>query len=102
VDPRAPLAIVTAACVDGRKDALFRVERRIVGETEVSFPSMTLGPDENRCVQIRDLVAAGSLDAGPLTYSVRVLAGGVAVAAQELAFDVPVSSRPEVSSPPAR
>jgi hypothetical protein len=104
VDPGAPLAIVTAACIDGRKDEIFHVDRRIVGETEVSFPPMALGPDNNRCVQIRDLVAAGSLGAGELTYVVRVRSGDVEVASQELAFEVPwapASSR-EVSVPPAR
>jgi hypothetical protein len=104
VDPRAPVAIVTAACIEGRKDTLFRAERRIVGETEVSFAPMELGPDEGRCVQIRDLVAAGSLGAGRLTYFVRILSGDAAIASQELAFDVAdlPAPAPEVIAPPAR
>jgi hypothetical protein len=104
VDPRAPLAIVTSACVDGGEDARFRVERRIVGETEVSFPSMLLGPDDGRCVQIRDLVAARSLGGGRLTYFVRVLTGEVTAASQEISFDVAEALEPteSLNAPPAR
>jgi hypothetical protein len=104
VDPRAPLAIVTAACVKRPKGAVLRAERRLVGQTEVSFPPMELRPDEGECVQIRDLVATGSLGAGRLTYFVSILSGDDAVASQELAFDVAnVPVPPEdVIAPPAR
>ena len=88
VDPRASVAFVTAVCLDGKDDAVFRAERRIVGETEVSFTSMDLTPDKGRCVQIRDLVAAGSLGAGRLTYFVRILSGDDVVATEELPFEV--------------
>lgn len=83
---------------------MFHAERRIVGETEVSFLPMELVPDEGRCVQIRDLVAAGSLGAGRLTYFVRILSGDAVIASQELAFDVADVSapNPEVNAPPAR
>jgi hypothetical protein len=104
VDSRAPIAFVTAACVEGTEETVFRAERRIVGETEVPFAPMELRPDEHRCVQIRDLVAAHSLGAGRLTYFVRILAGDAVVASQELPFDVaevPASS-PEVIAPPAK
>jgi hypothetical protein len=104
VDPRAPVAFVTAACIDGPKDAVFRAERRIVGETEVSFRPMKLGPEDGRCVQIRDLVAAGSLGAGRLTYFVRILSDDAAIASQEISFsvaDVPSPSQ-KVNAPPAR
>jgi len=104
VDPRAPVAFVTAACVEGPPDAALRAERRIVGESEVPFAPMELRPDERRCVQIRDLVAAGSLGAGRLTYFVRILAGDAVVASQELPFDVAEvpASPPEVIAPPAK
>jgi hypothetical protein len=88
VDPREPVAIVTAACVAGPPDAFLRAERSIVGETEVSFAPMDLSSDEGRCVQIRDLIAARSLGAGRMTYFVRILSGDAEIAAQELSFDV--------------
>jgi len=104
VDPRASVAFVTAVCVEGTSDTVLRAERRIVGQTEVSFDPTELGPEEGRCVQIRDLVAAGSFGAGRLTYFVRVLSGDAEIASQELSFDVadvPASSQ-EVIAPPAK
>jgi hypothetical protein len=88
VDPRQPVAFVTAACVSVSKDTVLRAERSIVGETEVPFAPMELSSDDGRCVQIRDLIAAGSLGAGRMTYFVRVLSGDAEIAAQELSFDV--------------
>jgi len=104
VDPRASIAFVTAACVEGTPDAVLRAERRIVGETEVAFAPMTLTPDEGRCVQIRDLVAANSLGVGRLTYFVRIFLGDAEIASQELPFDVAGVSAPspEVIAPPAK
>ncbi len=104
VDPRTSVAFVTAACVEGPKDAVFRAERRIVGATEVSFAPMRLSPDEGRCVQIRDLVAAHSLGAGRLTYFVRILSGDTEIASQELPFDVAdvATPTPEFTAPPAK
>ncbi len=104
VDPRASVAFVTAACVEGPKAAVLRAERRIVGETEVSFAPMTLSPDEGRCVQIRDLVAANSFGAGRMTYFVRIFSGDDEIASQELPFDVAgvFEPSPEVIAPPAK
>jgi hypothetical protein len=100
VDPRASVAFVTAACVEGKRDAALRAERRIVGETEVSFAPMELRPDGSRCVQIRDLVVAGSFGAGRMTYFVRVVSGDAEVASQELAFEVAdVGEVAEVAAP---
>jgi hypothetical protein len=104
VDPRVSAAFVTAACLDGTKGAVLRADRRIVGETEVSFASMDLLPDGGRCVQIRDLVAAGSLGAGRLNYVVRILSGDTVIASQELPFEVAsvTAPSPEVSAPPGK
>jgi hypothetical protein len=88
VDPREPVGIVTAACLEGQEDVVFRAERSIVGETEIAFAPMSLGSDKGRCVQIRDMVAAGSLGAGRLSYVVRILSGDDTIASQELSFDV--------------
>ena len=88
VDPREPVGIVTAACIQGSEDLVLRAERSIAGETEVAFAPMSLGADKGRCVQIRDMVAAGSLGAGRLTYLVRILSGDRTIASQHLTFDV--------------
>jgi hypothetical protein len=104
VDPRAPVALVTAACLDRASDAALRAERRLVGETEVSFAPMMLSADKGQCVQIRDLVAANSLGAGRMTYFVRILSGDEELVSEELAFDVaevPAASN-EVIAPPAK
>jgi hypothetical protein len=101
VDPRQPVAIVTTACVAGSKDTVLRAERSIVGESEVSFAPMELPSDEDRCVQIRDLVAARSLGAGRMTYFVRILSGSAEIASQEISFDVAdVSSQLPLLTPP--
>lgn len=104
VDPRAPVALVTAACLDGAPDAILRAERRLVGESEVSFAPMELRADKGQCVQIRDLVAANSLGAGRITYVVRILSGDQLIVSQELAFEVAEVSAPSdvVIPPPAK
>jgi len=86
VDPRLPLAIVTAACVDGPSDAALRADRKIVGENEVPFAAMTVGSDDGRCVQIRDLVKPGTLGAGHMTYVVDIRSGETTIASQQLEF----------------
>ena len=103
VDRREAAAIVTAACLDGPKNVPLRAERSLVGESEVSFAPMDLAPDGGRCVQIRDLVAAGTFGAGRLTYFVRVLSGDVEIASQELSFDVaevPAPTQEAIAPPP--
>jgi len=104
VDPRVSVAFVTAVCLEGKGDAVYRAERRLVGETEASFAPMTLSPDEGRCVQIRDLVAANSLGAGRMTYSVRVFSGDEEIASRALPFDVAGVAAPlsDVIAPPAK
>jgi hypothetical protein len=62
---------------------------------------MELPSDEDRCVQIRDLVAARSLGAGRMTYFVRILSGSAEIASQEISFDVAdVSSQLPLLTPP--
>jgi VWFA-related protein len=104
VDPRVALAIVTAACFERRSTSTLHAERQLVGETEVSFPTMTLSPDDDQCLQIRDLVTAGSLGAGRLTYVVRIVSGDAVIASQELTFDVADVRAPtaEVIAPRAK
>jgi hypothetical protein len=67
-----------------------------VGEKEVSFEPTSLNCDKGRCVQIRDMVAAGSLGAGRMTYVVRILSGDRTITSREISFDVAdVSKVPE-------
>jgi hypothetical protein len=103
VDSREPVGIVTAACIEGPEDAVLRAERSIVGETEVSFAPMSLSTDKGRCVQIRDLVAAGSLGAGRMTYLVRILSGDQTITSQQMSFDVAdvsVVAQPPIAAVP--
>ncbi len=104
VDPRAPVALVTAACRDRASDGILRAERSLIGETEVSFAPIELSVEKGQCVQIRDLVAANSLGGGLMTYFVRVLSGHDELVSQELDFDVAdVPAAPdEVIAPPAK
>jgi hypothetical protein len=88
IDPREPVAIVTAACVKGPQDSVLRAERELVGDAAVSFAPIELTPDGGRCVQIRDLVAARSLGAGRLAYYLRVFSGDVVIASQQVKFYV--------------
>lgn len=98
VDPREPVGIVTAACLQESENVVLRAERSLVGETEVSFAPMSLSSDNGRCVQIRDMVPAGALGGGRLIYVVRILAGDDPIVSQELSFDVAdVSAVPPVA-----
>jgi hypothetical protein len=53
-----------------------RVERRLVGPVTVDLESIEVVPGEFRCVQIRDVIPAGTLEVGTYTYEVRAIVAG--------------------------
>ena len=94
VDPKKPIGIVTSVCIGGPKAATYRAERSIFGDSVVEFDPISLTADGGRCVQIRDMVAAGSLSPGRVDYVVRVLSGERDVAVQSRAFQIREQTAP--------
>lgn len=76
-----PIALVALVC-RGRGDAAgLRMERALAGGKTVDFPPIELDDSESRrCVQIRDVVPAGTLQAGDYRYEVRIMRGSRALA----------------------
>jgi len=68
-----PTALLGLVCRNRRDQGLLRVERTLIGETAIEFPLIQFEFAGDRCAQVRDLIPAGSLRAGPYRYVMRVM-----------------------------
>ncbi len=76
VKPGLPAAVIGLVCrEDSRKarKAGLVVSRRLVGETEAPFADLDLSDSEIRCVQLRDIIRAGTMTEGRFTYELKVV-----------------------------
>jgi len=62
-----PTAIVTVVCRVGKK--VLRVERALRGDTSTTFSPVELPAGGEPCLQVRDVIPAGTLVPGNFTYS---------------------------------
>jgi VWFA-related protein len=71
-----PTALIGILCRAKGNRGKFRVERKLVGEANsfAPFGPMKLDLGDDRCVQIRDFIPAGSMSTGMFSYEVRVFA----------------------------
>ena len=67
-----PTAILSLVCRPRDWKKAIIVERSVTGETEVRFPPLEFLPEDDLCVQIRDLVPAKTLTSGAFSYTVRM------------------------------
>ena len=79
-----PTALVTLVCRTEKKQTAARVHRALTGATEKTFPTLDLSLKEKACVQVRDVLPAGSLAAGTSTYTIGV-EGAAAGPSREIA-----------------
>ncbi len=86
-------ALVTMVCGGTRSGGKIRVARTLTGAAAVEFPEIDLEAADP-CVQIRDLVPAGTLGPGEFRYDLRVLGAGREIAGG--------SREIVVATPPAR
>jgi hypothetical protein len=93
-----PTALVGLICRRRGLDGPLHVERVLVGETEAPFVPMDFLPEDGRCVQVRDLVPAGTLLEGAFRYQVRVVRNGAEIARGERRF---VAVAPDAVPPAA-
>ena len=84
----APIALVGIVCRSKDGKGSLRVTRRIEGERVVDFPPIDFPPADDRCIQVRDLIAAGTLGTGYFRYEIRVDDGPDAVARGVRQFEV--------------
>jgi len=76
VEPGLPAAVIGLVCRDKSKKAKkakLVIERRLVGETEAPFIDLELFDNETRCIQVRDIIRAGTMTEGNFTYELRVV-----------------------------
>ena len=71
-----PAALVGVACRARRMRRPIVVERRLTGPVTVDLGPTEVVPGEFRCVQIRDVIPAGTLEPGTYTYEMRALVAG--------------------------
>ena len=88
LQPDRPTAMISLVCRPKGKSRRFLVERRLAGGTTVNFPPMEVELDDDRCVQVRDLVPAETMGAGEFTYTVEVFDDQTAVASGQRSFHV--------------
>lgn len=75
VVPDKPAAVIGLVCRDKTKKsrrAGLVVERKLVGESSAPFADLTLSDPDARCVQLRDIIRAGTMTEGNFSYEVRV------------------------------
>ncbi len=89
-----PTAFVTLVCRGRDRAGPLRVERRLLGESTVSFDPQDLDFSSDLCAQTRDLVPATSLGPGEFRYEIRVLKGDQEVARGERKFVVAAPAGP--------
>ena len=68
-----PTAIVAYVCRGKNETNPLMVERRLVGQTAVTFPPIVLEPKGDPCAQVRDMIPAATLGEGTFRYEVSVL-----------------------------
>jgi len=66
-----PLAFVNLVCRPRKSKEALRVQATLSG-SELAFAPKEIPPQDGLCVQIRDVVPAGTLGAGKYTYTVRI------------------------------
>ncbi len=76
IDAALPTALMALVCRGRNNKGPLRVERSLVGQSSVEFPLLEFDPAGDRCVQVRDLIPAGSLVPGSYRYVIRVLSRG--------------------------
>jgi hypothetical protein len=103
VPPDSPTAFVTLVCRGELLKGRLRAERRLVGESPVSFSPQDLDLEGASCAQIRDMVPAGAMGAGAFRYEVKMLSGEREVASGERKFAVVGPPKPggATETPPA-
>ena len=79
VDSDSPAAFVGIVCRGPWLSGVLTIEREIRGERPESFPPIRVGPEDDGCVQVRDLVRATTLGAGDFLYEIRVLKENVEI-----------------------
>ena len=70
-----PTALVGYVCRSKSEKSTLRIERRLVGQTAVTFPPIVLEPAGDPCAQVRDVIPAATLGDGSFQYVVTVLRG---------------------------
>ena len=83
-----PAAVVSLVCRGKQATGTVRVERKLTGDSTVSFEPIEIDRKDDECAQTRDLVRAGTLGPGGFVYEVRILAGDKELARAERKFRV--------------
>ena len=96
-----PTAFVTLVCRGRDQKGPLRAERRLLGESPVSFDPQDLDLEGDPCAQIRDVVPARILGPGEFRYEVRLLAGDGELARSERRFGVAAPEAPAPAAPAA-
>lgn len=71
-----PIALVGIVCTGEKITSPLQVRRRLIGEEASELPAVDLQPAGKDCVQVRDVVPAGSLRPGLYRYEMRLLREG--------------------------
>jgi hypothetical protein len=88
-----PTALVALVCRDRTRRGPVRVERWLAGGERIDFPEVSLDLEDERCVQLRDVVPADTVGPGAYRYEVRIIDRGHAVGEGSLDFQAEVASR---------
>jgi hypothetical protein len=75
-----PTVMIGLICHARSKPETVQLERRLVGDSWAEFPPLDVELRDERCVQFRDVIRAGTMTEGSFRYEVRVLRGSLEIA----------------------
>jgi hypothetical protein len=70
-----PTALVAYVCRSKGEKSTLQIERRLAGQTAITFPPIALESTGDPCAQVRDMIPAATLGDGTFQYVVTVLRG---------------------------
>ncbi len=94
-----PTALISLICRGRRQRGKLRIERALSGDSAAPFSPIELEMRDDRCVQIRDVVRAGTMNSGMFRYGIKVMRKDVVLSSYEHEFPaVDPSEHPDLVS----
>jgi hypothetical protein len=92
-----PTAVVGLVCRGSSRTRTLTVERSLVGTTSVPFEPLDVELEDDRCVQVRDVIPAGTMSSGAFSYDVSASNGGRELGTGSFPFFA-VDAQPQASA----
>ncbi len=86
IDPAIAARLVAPVCKSSDQKGKLKVERFLYGQSEVSFPVMSVDLGKDQCALIQDVIPASTMTSGSFRYEIRILHRGEELARADRKF----------------